>query len=202
MGFKRRIINNKVDIPYIGNPDLIDSPSRLLRFAEAKGIICVPLELDKLCKALLIKIVYQPLFQNPGKNEISGILSRNNEGWTIYVNKNHHINRQRFTIAHELGHYFLHRHEGNIFTDEIFFRAGYLGNEKQKMEWQANEFAASILMPRNEIEYYLNEKHITDIVELAEVFQVSTLAMRYQLERTQLLSDKIKNNYVYSDFKN
>lgn len=192
MGFKKRVIHSEESNYDFENPDLIDSPSRLLRFAKTLEIACVPLDLDTLCEKLRIKIVSQTLFPSSDIKDISGILFRNNNGeWTISVNKNHHINRQRFTIAHELGHYFLHRHEGSIFTDEIFFRSMYFGNEKkQKMEWQANEFAASILMPRKEIEYYMNEKHITDIVELAEVFQVSTLAMRYQLERTQLLNDK------------
>ncbi|MBR5709943.1 MAG: ImmA/IrrE family metallo-endopeptidase [Thermoguttaceae bacterium] len=217
MGFKKRIINNKIDFPEIEKPELIDSPSRLLLFAKNQGITCVPLDLNSLCKKLNINIVYQSLFQLPeiqrseiqrseiqrsDKNNISGILFRNFDGsWTISVNENHHINRQRFTIAHELGHYFLHRHEGSVFTDEIFFRSMYFGNEKkQKMEWQANEFAATILMPRQEI-VKLISNGIVDIESLARTFQVSTLAMRFQLERTQLLNDN-KVNYVYSDIKN
>ena len=193
MGFKRKIIystsSNQDDEQL--TVDYIDSPSRLLRFAEKNHIECVPLDLKHLCNVLNIKIVYQALAKTADKNDVSGILrkSRNKDNdieWTIYVNKNHHVNRQRFTIAHELAHYFLHRNDGSAFIDDIFFRSRCSGNEALKKEWQANEFAASILMPRHKIEEFI-KAGIKNIEELAAKFQVSTLAMRFQLERTQLI---------------
>lgn len=193
MGFKRKIIystSSNQDDEQLAIKS-IDSPSRLLRFAMDNHIECVPLDLKHLCDVLNIKIVYQALAKTSDKNEVSGILrksiNKNKEPeWTIYVNKNHHVNRQRFTIAHELAHYFLHRNDGNAFIDDIFFRSRCTGNEALKKEWQANEFAAAILMPRHKIEEFLSAG-IKNIEELAAKFQVSTLAMRFQLERIQLI---------------
>src|SRR5690349_3761269 len=48
---------------------------------------------------------------------ISGILKKDPEGgssgFSIYVNKTHNMNRQRFTVAHELGHFVLHSSYAN-----------------------------------------------------------------------------------------
>lgn len=49
--------------------------------------------------------------------------------------------RDRFTIAHELGHYFLHSNQGEI--PIIAYRKG-----TGRLEWEANWFAASLLMPQ------------------------------------------------------
>ncbi len=49
--------------------------------------------------------------------------------------------RHRFTIAHELGHYFLHSRQGAIQIE-----AGRDGSNK-RVEWEANWFAAAFLMP-------------------------------------------------------
>jgi hypothetical protein len=62
-----------------------------------------------------------------------------------------HGPRFRFTLAHELGHLALHRKTdvGGNFTDTsatIFSQGG--GNDRQWAEWQANNFAAYLLLPR------------------------------------------------------
>jgi len=51
--------------------------------------------------------------------------------------------RDRFTIAHELGHYFLHSTQGE--TPIIAYRQG-----STRIEWEANWFAAALLMPASE----------------------------------------------------
>ena len=48
--------------------------------------------------------------------------------------------RDRFTIAHELGHYFLHSSQGK--KPIIAYRQG-----STRIEWEANWFAAALLMP-------------------------------------------------------
>jgi Zn-dependent peptidase ImmA (M78 family) len=54
--------------------------------------------------------------------------------------------RDNFTIAHELGHYFLHYdHKNNGNQQVVFARYG-----SDIFEWQANRFAAAFLMPRDE----------------------------------------------------
>src|SRR5262249_2064651 len=62
-----------------------------------------PVPVDQLAKKLGILLC--PL---PADDEISGAIVRKDERVIIAVNPTHHGNRQRFTIAHELGHFFFH----------------------------------------------------------------------------------------------
>ncbi|WP_437905633.1 ImmA/IrrE family metallo-endopeptidase [Sorangium sp. So ce327] len=75
----------------------------------------------------------------------------------IYRHPGDHVGRQRFTLAHELGHYFL-RHgrymAGEYCQENDFDRGGpsEVGIEDiARLEWQANIFASSLLLPRNSL---------------------------------------------------
>ena len=153
----------------INNVDLIDTPEKLQQFVAVQGIVSIPLDVKVIAEKFGIKIQYSEM-----KDELSGILSKiEKDGWVIQVNEKHHPNRQRYTIAHELGHFCLHRHLKNIFEDQIFFR----GVESCKEEWQANEFASAILMLEDEFREKVRSGK-TNIEELAQEFGVSTLALR------------------------
>ncbi|MEM6372654.1 MAG: ImmA/IrrE family metallo-endopeptidase [Pseudomonadota bacterium] len=94
-------------------------------------------------------------------------------GYAIYVNKGHHVNRRRFTTAHEIAHFILHRQFiGDGLVDDGLYRSR-LSNS---MEAQANKLAADILMPR----HLLNQQianGVTTVAQLAAIFQVSESAM-------------------------
>lgn len=77
--------------------------------------------------------------------------------------------RDRFTIAHELGHYFLHSNQGRI--PIIAYRSG-----SGRLEWEANWFAASLLMPSDKFKEYVGQG--MDLYGLAAKFQVSLDAIR------------------------
>ncbi len=67
-------------------------------------------------------------------------------------------NRLRFSVAHELGHLFMHRTEihANAFTDMRDFKA-WMGDRSKPVtpEYQADEFAGRLLVPREPlIEWY------------------------------------------------
>lgn len=153
------------------NIDLIDTPEKLMMFAQRNDVNIDPcLDLESLVSALGIKLRYECL-----DDKKSGALFRDDEStqWIILVEKRHHKNRQRYTIAHELAHYCQHRHLKKRFDDKIFFRGGKVSPE----EHQANNFASQILMP----EYKLKElvaSGVSDVEELSKYFQVSTLALR------------------------
>lgn len=116
----------------------------------------------------------------------SGSLTYEEGIWIIRVNQNHNIKRQRFTILHELGHYFLHRNKLQSFTDEIFFRAGVKGD----IEYRANEFASKLLMPEDSVRKAIAEG-VRNLGLLAERFDVSSPAMKI---RVQELGYKLKQN--------
>lgn len=114
---------------------------------------------------------------------ISGKIERISENnHLITVNGNHHENRQRFTIAHELGHYFL-GHGNKQDTFETMYRNGDLNPE----ETEANIFAAELLMPSSAIQYYVFEENIADINILARKFWVSNQAMFIRLQHLGII---------------
>jgi Zn-dependent peptidase ImmA (M78 family) len=96
--------------------------------------------------------------------------------------------RQRFTIAHELGHYQLHLHSANeIFVDKDFivkYRSEKKYSETEiRQEREANQFAAELLMPREFIKAEIIKKKYQRLSEmeflekLAKTFDVSVAAM-------------------------
>ncbi|WP_276775428.1 ImmA/IrrE family metallo-endopeptidase [Porphyromonas endodontalis] len=112
-------------------------------------------------------------------SSISGMLSRRDEKWVISVNKDHSKNRQRFTLAHELAHYVLHKSNRESFTDTVFFR----GTSVNNIEYAANEFAARLLMPEDKMRQVIQSGEVQTIKELAELFGVSVAAMLYRVKQ-------------------
>ncbi|MNV69463.1 hypothetical protein D3C71_1623750 [compost metagenome] len=106
---------------------------------------------------------------------MSGELRRapNGKDWVMKVNALHHPNRQRFTIAHELGHFSRHRGGQAEFVDQNFFRNG----DSSPMESEANRFAGELLMPEEVFRKYV-KLFDGSIEELGKHFKVSTLAVR------------------------
>ncbi len=122
------------------------------------------------------------------EEEVCGYIERQPNGKVfIYYNPQHHPNRQRFTIAHELAHYLLgHLDENNKQyrdTAKNFKTSVY-----DPKEVQANKLAAEILMPENILEYLIYKKGITSIKELAKIMQVSEVAMQYRLKNLGWIS--------------
>ena len=113
------------------------------------------------------------------EEDISGELVRNGlDGYDINVNASHSKTRQRFTIAHELGHFIYHRNLiGEGVDDDRLYRstnAGRYHNLKigPKHETEANQFAASFLMPMDLIDELqqdgLDRKEIASRLEVSE----------------------------------
>ena len=129
---------------------------------------------------------------------VSGLLVIKGDVVTLGVNKNHHPNRQRFTIAHELGHFFLHRQNSNIFVDDepvVLFRDHTAAEGTKNQEIEANAFAASLLMPESIIREQLAQQPIdafddTSMKQLAAQFGVSVRAMIIRLTKLQLLAEE------------
>lgn len=118
-----------------------------------------------------IKIEFVPMEQT-----LSGQLKFDNNGWVISINSLHNEKRQRFTLAHELGHYILHKEKNSEFKDAVFFRNEVLDS----MEYKANEFASELLMPESAVRDSVNDG-VKNIGELADLFGVSAAAMKYRI---------------------
>lgn len=124
---------------------------------------------------------------------IAGQIERLSSGkYKISTNKNDHYYRQRFTMAHELGHFLLHQNLiGDGVNDDKLYRSTSEGNFyntaiKKSHETQANKFAASVLMPLQIIKQDYEDTGHPDLSEFSKRWQVSTeaLAIRLGLPRT------------------
>jgi len=143
----------------------------------------VPVQVVPLAKELGLQV-----YRASGwPDDLSGAIRRVSDdegieassGYAIYVNKDHHINRRRFTIAHEIAHFVLHTDDiGDGLTDDAMYRSE-LGSSK---EYQANDFAAQILMPSDALDKYRREGK-ESAFELSQIFEVSQSAMATRLKR-------------------
>lgn len=98
-------------------------------------------------------------------------------GYSIGINSADSYFRKRFTVAHEIAHFLLHRNRiTNQLKDDKMYRSG-IGNQ---LEYQANRLAADILMPRRLIRYLL-EHGVSNPDEMAQRLQVSKPAMYTRL---------------------
>jgi len=102
--------------------------------------------------------------------------AHSDSGWSIGVNKSDSLTRKRFTIAHELSHYLLHRSDiRDGVLDDMFYRSEHMSGAK---ETEANRFAADILMPYDLLQSYARDLNVD---ELARKFGVSSQAMSIRL---------------------
>ena len=103
---------------------------------------------------------------------------------SIYLARSENYTRKVFTIAHELGHYFLH----SGVTSEFFYRSQmtqiFQDGENKIMESEANCFAASLLMPEKVLKKYWDMTN--DIDKLAVIFNVSTVGIFLRLKHLGL----------------
>lgn len=105
----------------------------------------------------------------------------------IVVPSHTSLERDRFTVAHEIGHYVLHylwpKQKNPAFPDRVVaYRKG-----SDRIEWEANWFAAALLMPSSEFETFFNESG-GDISAVARRFGVSTKAAEVRAKDLGLLS--------------
>jgi Zn-dependent peptidase ImmA (M78 family) len=146
----------------------------------------IPVPVDKIAKTLGAQIVYSPL-----DDELSGMVLVKEDRILIGVNSLHHQNRQRFTIAHEIGHLELHREfiTDHIHVDKKFpvlMRDPNSATGTDRLEIEANRFAAELLMPEWAVCQVL-ERELIDIdddqtvANLAKKFRVSRQALQYRL---------------------
>jgi len=145
----------------------------------------------EIAKNLDIKIVYPEI---EDRNFAGAIKKAPNGEIVIYVNNGDGDNRQLFTIAHELGHFFLHREE--IDNGIVSYRHAAMyekyTNDERKREEEANHFAAELLMPEMIFrEYFTKNSHLDReilISKMADLFGVSEDAIKVRMSYLDLTS--------------
>lgn len=121
----------------------------------------------------------------PFMNEDGSI--ENKDGHILLkYNTSSHPNRQRFTIAHELGHFMA----GHLNSNDKKFRdssKNFTIDNYDIQEVEANKIAAQILMPKETVKHLIEDKGVSTIEKLAEILEVSTGAMHYRLKNLEMV---------------
>lgn len=140
----------------------------------------IPVKLGALAADLGLDV-----FKSTLKPGISGLIEPSNSspsGYSIRLNRHEPVTRQRFTLAHEISHFILHRFEiGQGLVDDTMYRSKL----SDRKEVEANKLASILIMPDNLVErerrsvqaYPKDEQ----VAVLADKFRVSKEAMRIKL---------------------
>lgn len=140
-----------------------------------------PVKLGKLAQELGVAIKVASM-----KTGISGQIKREDKNYIIRVNRHEARERQRFTIAHELAHFLLHRSVIDSSPDGISDNVLYRSGEPEHIEFEANRLAADIVMPLKLVKNVLQEDFNGIVTEatiegLSARFRVSKAAMEIRL---------------------
>ena len=152
---------------------------------KSLAVQSIPVPVEDIARKCNIRISRAP------SKEFSGLLVRKRGESLIGVNSKEPGARQRFTIAHELGHLFLH-HTQNAFVDYLEHRQPSRTPLRDVKEKEADRYAAAVLMPRSRLEKDFQKtarggfspKHLK---VLAKKYGVSEQAMNFRLINLKLM---------------
>lgn len=149
------------------------------KLLEDSGVSRAPVPVEKLARSLKAEVRTED-----GPDDISGFLlrERGKGSAIIGVNASHHLNRRRFTIAHEIGHLLLHDHE-DLHVDRnasflVMRRDGHSSTGESHIEREANLFAAELLMP---FDFLLQDLEGADTLNFGNDGAIADLAAKYKV---------------------
>jgi Zn-dependent peptidase ImmA (M78 family) len=162
--------------------------ARARKLLATLGIQGNPVPVEKIAKSLGARVCFSPL-----DDELSGFIFIKDGVPIIGVNSLHHPNRQRFTIAHEIAHLQLHRdyitsevHVDKQFAEPVLRRDSSSATGTERLEVEANQFAAALLMPADILKGLLKASPIdiedeSSLEEWSSAFNVSKAALQYRI---------------------
>jgi len=170
-------------------PKVITATGKALTYArnihQEFGAGRTPTPLAKITRKLNILVDYTPL-----DRELSGMAMIKDGQKLIWVNSLHHPNRQRFTLAHEIGHHVLHEDilQQGVHVDKGVLRRDTVSSAgTEQIEIAANAFASELLVPQTTLKDLIDKEFDLDdngsIEKLAKKFRISTAAVQFRLMR-------------------
>ena len=167
--------------------------SRAASVIASQGVKSPPVDVEAVAAALGLTLVRENLGDG-----VSGLLVSNRGAAFVCVQETDHPNRQRFTIAHEIGHFVL-RHQfvdgEHVHVDRGNFisqRGPRSATGVDPKEIEANQFAACLLLPDDLVQDEVaacGGSPLLDcqVSDLAAQFEVSEQAMTIRLSTLGLL---------------
>ena len=139
-----------------------------------------PVPLNSIARQLGI-----PVFLSSLNPKISGLIEPCDEapsGFRIRLNRHEPVERQRFTLAHEISHFLLHRSLiGSGVVDDTMYRSAL----SSRREVEANKLAAELAMPMSLVRRYERDfdglEDTDKIAAMAKKFRVSKAAMKIRM---------------------
>lgn len=159
------------------SPKLKEARHIVASLLKAINITEAPVVLNDICKQIKKTSDLTVHGTDRLSGNIDAVLKRVDNKVFILYNTSKPINRQRFSIAHELGHFYMGHVFGNSSID--------LGS-KNNDEIEANHFAAYLLMPPTLLRADI-KAGTRDIAVLSKRYQVSEDAMWWQIDKAGLL---------------
>lgn len=169
-----------------------DVVRRAKEFCSEHSIAEYPVRIVDLCKKMGISV-----FEEYLPEDVSGFIVIQEEpfhdydsGRVIVVNLSDSAERRRFTIAHELAHYILHR------DDNQPLYAHRDAGQNGGIEREANIFASNILMPEDLVRETISQLEndtfgklfdMTKVMFISDQFAVSAPAARVRLKELKLI---------------
>lgn len=151
-------------------------------FMGPGDIIFTPIDPVVVARQLGINV-----FSSQLPADVSGYIVKReaNSAPDIFLNSEHSPVRQRFTCAHELGHYFAMLNKGERApTTYVFKRDALASCGIDNSEIYANQFAANLLMPESVVRGLYRDGY--DVIEMARELHVSVDAMKHRLDNLGL----------------
>jgi predicted transcriptional regulator len=156
-------------------PGLLGSPEQVIEYYSRLGL---PVDPAVSIEAIIERDPNLDLvFKDLGGND-AYIKRIENDRFEIAINVKHHPNRQRFSMAHEYAHYLLHRSKIDQMPEgeKILHR----NNIRNPIEYQANSFAAELLMPAELVRAAFRESG-GSLKRMSDILRVSKESLRYRL---------------------
>lgn len=153
-----------------------------VRSAIDRHLLEIPVKLGAMAENLGIKVLLSTFSLG-----ISGKIGGENGSFVIRINRHEVRYRQRFTLAHEISHFLLHREmiessKDGVWSENVLLRSG----APMKYEYEANRLASDLIIPSDRL---LEETKNTDslisnegVQDLADKFEVSVPAMKLKLQ--------------------
>lgn len=177
------------------------SAETLLGELVTKGfIISAPIDVDKIASMLNLRVIHDPSLES---RDIIGEILFDNKSPIIKINpfQNSYLPRMRFTLAHEIGHFYLHSSDSKEGFSDSRKTMSRSDSYWDKYESEANNFAAQLLMPKSLVisegsKIITRYKEVNNvggmpvedfIEKISRSLQVSTKAMEYRLKNLNVI---------------
>lgn len=210
--------NASVTTPYVSSEEIQRHAGELLNLAEYRD---GPVDLVRLCSILSLDLSFSAeKFLDADGNQVLGSANFDRKLITVNYHNNRHM--QRFTIGHEVGHFYLghgrYFHSESIVEKDLLDKSvGGSSYNLDRLEYQANLFASNLLLPTGifllKVDEMRSRWDIVDkghgfifvddqpcnygpynqfIAELSSYFDVSIQALEVRLKKMMRLTDQRK----------